>query len=226
MPSPQLEEGFLQIAREIAEALCRINLSPYESRVLWFVFLKTYGFKKKTDWIALSQFAKGLLLDRRNIHRALKSLSFRHMIVIGRDDKKKPTYSFQKDYSKWKLSSLETPTKETLTKYINTTHTPAKDENFENFILVFWSIYPKRAGSNSKKAPFKAWKARIRAGTKSGEMLAGLYRYADYIKATGKEGTEFVKQGATFFGPDEHWNEPWDIPAVEKSNGFDGGFVG
>lgn len=129
-PSPQLEDGYVQIAREIVEALCRVNLSAYESRVLWFIFLKTYGFKKKMDWIALSQFAKSLGLDRRLVHRALQSLSSKKMTVIGRDDKNRPTYGFQKDYSLWKvsskkmtvisrddaLSSKEIPTKETLTK--------------------------------------------------------------------------------------------------------------
>jgi phage replication O-like protein O len=130
MANPQLEDGFLRIANEIVAALWKVNLSAYESRVLWFIFSKTYGFKKTMDWIALSQFAKSLGLDRRLIHRALKSLSSKKMIVIGRDDKNRPTYGFQKDYAKWAqsfkktpvigrddaLSSKEIPTKDTLTK--------------------------------------------------------------------------------------------------------------
>src|SRR5262245_25686755 len=104
-PSPQLENGFTQIAHEIMEALARINLSPYESRVLWFVLRKTYGWRKKQDWIAGSQFRAGLGgLDRRHIWRASKSLVDRNVIVISRDDRHKPFYSFQKDYSKWAAS--------------------------------------------------------------------------------------------------------------------------
>lgn len=56
-------------------------------------------------------------------------------------------------------------------------------------------------------------------------MLLGVMRYAAYIDMTGKVGTEYVQQAATFFGPAEHFNEPWDTPkpvnrqaAVESGN--------
>lgn len=101
MANPQAEDGHIDIANDIAEALMKINLSAYESRVLWFLFRKTYGWKKKTDWIALSQFSGCIGLDRRLIHRALKSLSDRKMIVIERDDGIRVRYGFQKDYDKW-----------------------------------------------------------------------------------------------------------------------------
>lgn len=108
----------------------RVNLSAYETRVLWFLFRKTYGWKKKTDWITLSQFSLCIGLDRRLIHRALKELSSKKMIVIERDDGKRLRYGFQKNYEKWKLSSkkmtvidsddqlssIQIPTKETIQK--------------------------------------------------------------------------------------------------------------
>ena len=105
--TPQLEDGYTKIANEIIEALCRINLSPYESRVVWGIFRKTYGYNKKEDWISLSQFSDLIDLDRRLIHRATKSLENRNIIVINRDDKRKPNYMFQKDYTKWLLSSVK-----------------------------------------------------------------------------------------------------------------------
>ena len=40
----------------------KVNLSAYESRVLWFIFSKNNGFKKTKDWIALSRFSKSSLL--------------------------------------------------------------------------------------------------------------------------------------------------------------------
>ena len=49
----------------------------------------------------MSQFAKGTGLDRRLIHRTLKKLSSKQMIVIYRDDKFRIRYGFQKNYSKW-----------------------------------------------------------------------------------------------------------------------------
>jgi len=144
MANPQLEDGYTPIANEILEALARINLGAYEVRTLFYLIRKTYGWKKKKDWISLSQFSKGLGLDRRNVFRALKSLHGKGLVVICRDDKKHPTYGFQKNYERWqisdcdkvelvcqnlkrrkkkesvysddKVSSLQTPTKETLTK--------------------------------------------------------------------------------------------------------------
>jgi len=107
MVSPQKENGFLSIANEIVDELMKVNLSAYEMRVLWFILRKTYGFNKKTDWMALSQFAKGTNLDRRLVHRTLKKLSSKQMIVIHRDDKFRIRYGFQKNYNRWVVSSKE-----------------------------------------------------------------------------------------------------------------------
>ena len=43
-------------------------------------------------------------------------------------------------------------------------------------------------------------------------MWIGAASYRAYCDATGKTGTEFVKQAATFFGPDKHYLELWEIP--------------
>jgi len=105
MAHPQLEDGWTEIANEILEALYRINLSPYESRVLWFIIRKTYGWHKKTDRIPLSQIAEGTGLLKPNICRALKSL-IAHKLVI-RTDKKQ--VGFQKDYEQWQVQKLSVP---------------------------------------------------------------------------------------------------------------------
>lgn len=72
-----------------------------------------------------------------------------------------------------------------------------------------WAAYPKRDGGNSKKAAFKAWQARVRGGADAGELVAGTSRYAQHVRAEGKEGSRYVMQAATFFGPDDHYAEPW-----------------
>lgn len=77
-----------------------------------------------------------------------------------------------------------------------------------------WQGYPKRAGGNSKAAAYKAWKARLKDGVKSENMLAGVQRYAAYVKSTGSTGTQYVKQAATFFGPDRHFEEAWQTPSA------------
>ncbi|EPL5087821.1 TPA: helix-turn-helix domain-containing protein [Raoultella ornithinolytica] len=77
-----------------------------------------------------------------------------------------------------------------------------------------WQAYPKRAGGNSKSGAWKAWKARLKDGVKPDDMLAGVKRYAAYARATGSVGTQFVKQAATFFGPDRHFEESWQTPSA------------
>lgn len=68
---------------------------------------------------------------------------------------------------------------------------------------------PKRAGGNSKSDAFTAWQARVRAGVDPGELVAGASRYAQHVRAEGKEGSRYVMQAATFFGPGDHYAEPW-----------------
>jgi phage replication O-like protein O len=104
----KLEPEFTAIPHEIVEAFARTNLSPYESRVVWFICRKTFGWHKKTDYISLSQFALGTGIDRRNVHRTLKGLESRK-IVVRRDDRKGIRYGIQRDFTVWKVSSVETP---------------------------------------------------------------------------------------------------------------------
>ena len=89
--------------------------------------------------------------------------------------------------------------------------------NYSNEFEQAWQAYPKRAGGNSKAAAWKAWKARIKDGVTTEAMLAGVNRYAGYVRATGSAGTQYVKQAATFFGPDRHFEEVWQAPAVAVS---------
>ncbi|HBD3405450.1 TPA: helix-turn-helix domain-containing protein, partial [Escherichia coli] len=76
---------------------------------------------------------------------------------------------------------------------------------------------PKRAGGNSKSAAFKAWKARLNEGVKPETMLEGVKRYAGWVSAMGNSGTQFVKQAVTFFGPDRHFEESWEVPAISAA---------
>lgn len=90
---------------------------------------------------------------------------------------------------------------------------PAKQDYSPEFETA-WQAYPKRAGGNSKAAAYKAWKARLKDGVKPEDMLAGVKRYAAYVKVTGNAGTQFVKQATTFFGPDRHFEEAWQTPSA------------
>jgi len=99
--SPQAEDGHVDIANEIVEALAKRNLSAYESRILWVIFRKTYGWHKKTDQVSITQFEKATGLKRRHVHRTLSELVERKIVTrIG--NSRIVSYGFQKDYTKWK----------------------------------------------------------------------------------------------------------------------------
>lgn len=95
-------------------------------------------------------------------------------------------------------------------------------ENYSNEFEQAWQAYPKRAGGNSKAAAWKAWKARIKDGVTTVAMLHGVNRYAAYVRATGSAGTQYVKQAATFFGPDRHFEESWQAPSGAVSGRLGG----
>lgn len=78
-----------------------------------------------------------------------------------------------------------------------------------------WASYPKRLGSNSKRAAFKAVEARLRQGHTYDQLQAGTLAYAIFCEETDRIGTEFVKQAASFYGPDLHFLEPWDLPGQQ-----------
>ncbi|MGG5194832.1 hypothetical protein ACFMPF_20920 [Citrobacter sp. S5] len=91
---------------------------------------------------------------------------------------------------------------------------PAARQEYSPEFETAWQAYPKRAGGNPKATAYKHWKARIADGATASELLAGVQRYAAYIRTTGKLGTEYVKQAATFFGPDRHFEEAWQTPSA------------
>lgn len=90
----------------------------------------------------------------------------------------------------------------------------AKKEYPDEFNNAF-SIYPRRQGDNPKKKAFSAWKARLRDGSTADEMTSGVMRYLAFCQAEGNIGTQYIKQAATFFGPDKAFLESWEV--IRKS---------
>ncbi len=99
--SPQIEDGYLKIAHEIAEAFSKVRISGNEWRILWVILRKTYGWNKKMDHISTTQFEKETGLKRRHVSRAVSSL-IKRRIVTNNGDSFIGTYGLQKDYSRWK----------------------------------------------------------------------------------------------------------------------------
>lgn len=98
-------------------------------------------------------------------------------------------------------------------KPITTNHKPLT-KNHSDYTPEFedaWACYPKREGSNPKPAAFKAWRGRLSDGATPQEMQAGTLRYQIFCEARGSTGTEFVMQGARFYGPNREYENDWRI---------------
>jgi len=98
MANPQIENGHTKIANELLEAIYRTPMSDYEHRIFWLIVRKTYGFKKKLDWISQKQIVSEINILKQHVSRTIKKLVNRNMIL--KEGKK---LSIQKDYDLWKL---------------------------------------------------------------------------------------------------------------------------
>lgn len=108
---PQIEDGFIRIANGIAKQLAKTYMSSYESQILWVLFVKTYGFNKKEDWISNSQFVECTGIHKAHISRTIKKLISRN-IVTQTGNK----IAFQKDSTLW----CKLPKQATVTQIGNT----------------------------------------------------------------------------------------------------------
>lgn len=108
MASPQIQNGYIQIANEIQDALCRINIPGRSRQVFDFIIRKTYGFGKRKDRIALSQFHLGTGLDKPEICRSIKKLLAMNLVQIE-SSYTGNIYSINKDYETWQTTKNNTP---------------------------------------------------------------------------------------------------------------------
>ena len=80
MANPQVENGHIDLAHDIVEKFCTYRLSGEEWQVLWVILRKTYGWHKKKDKIALSQFKDMTTLTRSRVCLLLSKLVTRGVI--------------------------------------------------------------------------------------------------------------------------------------------------
>lgn len=99
MASPQKENGHLDLANEIVEAMAQTHLTPNEHKLLYAVWRKTWCWHKKEDWISLTQIEELTKLNRMAVCRAKKSLISK-MILLTNKNK----ISFNKNYHQWVVS--------------------------------------------------------------------------------------------------------------------------
>lgn len=80
----------------------------------------------------------------------------------------------------------------------------------------FKAIYPKRSGDQGWPKALRAGNARIAEGHTTEDFLSGARRYAAYCEATENTGSSYVKQAATFLGPDKPFLLEWKLPLTKS----------
>ncbi len=112
MANPQKENGYLALSLEIMDALVRTRIPGEARQVLDCIIRKTYGWNKRKDVIALSQFVATTGLTKPHIIRCIKKLQNMNIIIAQKGNKNGTTYGLQKNYDKW----IALPKKATLPK--------------------------------------------------------------------------------------------------------------
>lgn len=79
-----LEKGYLRLANQIQDALCIVELSGREFRVLNAIVRLTYGWSKKEDRITNSLIADKTGLEVKHVSKAVLSLAYRNIIRMRR----------------------------------------------------------------------------------------------------------------------------------------------
>jgi len=109
MANPQPDKH-TRLSNEILEKLAMIRISGEARQMLDVILRKTYGWGKKNDDIATSQFMQLTGLSRLAIPKARKKLIQMNLITVSKKGysaisqkghSQVLTYSFQKDYDKW-----------------------------------------------------------------------------------------------------------------------------
>lgn len=77
--------------------------------------------------------------------------------------------------------------------------------------------YPTRQGAQRWPIAYRACSRLVLSGVPWQTLLDAAKRYRVFMAATGKLGTEYVQQAATFYGAGAGWREPWDLSALPAS---------
>ncbi len=83
---------------------------------------------------------------------------------------------------------------------------------YPQWFETLWSQFPPRSGASDKRRALQAANARVGEGKTPDDFLAAVDRYAKFVRATGRWGSQYVMQAQTFFGPGGHVDNPWSVP--------------
>lgn len=102
MEQPSEAGGFIMVPNDFFDAIIRCRMAGASRQVFDAILRKTWGYQKRADWIALSQFCLMTGLSKAHVCRGLKQLIQMEFIVAKKGNENRPVYSIQADYSRWK----------------------------------------------------------------------------------------------------------------------------
>lgn len=102
MASPQKENGFTSLSNELLEAFIIYKFTEYERVIVLHIWRKTYGFSKKEDWIANSQFVEATGINKGNVSRTITALKKKNVVISINNH-----LSINKDWESWKVISRD-----------------------------------------------------------------------------------------------------------------------
>lgn len=97
MASPKLTNGYLKIANELFDELCKIHLTGYENQALRAVIRLTYGYNQKSVKITLDKMLEMTQIkNRQRISEAESGLVSKNILK-----KSGRRFSINKNYKTW-----------------------------------------------------------------------------------------------------------------------------
>ena len=137
---------FTIIDNDLIDAFAKINLSPYEWRVIFAIIRYSYGWNKEEATLTYSQIESFCQIKKCHISRTIQSLLKKQIII-----KEGKEYRLQKDYKKWGVPVEEVPvevTKSSSTgnkivpvEELKTAKKPSKINNLQHAKYIFKNIY-------------------------------------------------------------------------------------
>ncbi len=100
--SPQVEDGYIQIANELIDAIISYPFKNSELKIVIAVIRKTYGWKKKKEQLSFSQISKLSRVSIRHTKRVIKKLVLDN-VVLKEKIANNNILGLNKDYYSWSL---------------------------------------------------------------------------------------------------------------------------
>ena len=148
-----LNNGYTRIANELIEQLCRVDLSGRQFRVVNAIIRKTYGYRKKQDWITASQIAEEMEYDgaTTNINADIRTLRNRNILFL--DGRK---IGVNTSLSDWVMAKK--PRSKTITKVIKNdqfSKKPANQKQSQEESKTITSVIENDHNLDQKRSPQK-----------------------------------------------------------------------